>query len=122
MKKTENGARLWLNLALNYGGRAEIIDAVRQIASLAKANRIDIAQIDERLFSRHTYTANLPDPELLIRTGGDFRISNFLLWQVAYTELHFAQEFWPDFDEVCFCRALLDYASRDRRFGGVNEK
>ncbi|MCD6531520.1 isoprenyl transferase [bacterium] len=119
MKKTAGGKTLLLNLALNYGGRAEIVDAVRKIAEKVKSGEISPKDIDEALFERHLYTAGIPDPELLIRTSGELRLSNYLLWQTAYTELYFTPVLWPDFDEIEFCKAILDYAGRERRFGGV---
>ena len=119
MRKTRNGKTLILNLALNYGGRAEIIDAVKHIAVKVSKKELSPEDIDEELFSNLLYTRDLPDPELLIRTGGELRISNFLLWQAAYTELYFTEKYWPDFDEIELCNAILDYASRERRFGGV---
>jgi len=122
MKMTKNGDLLTLNLALNYGGRAEIIDATRSIARMVKNGELEPEDIDERIFAKNLYTAELPDPDLLIRTSGELRISNFMLWQTAYTELYFTEVLWPDFDEVEFCRAILDYSRRERRFGKVSEQ
>ncbi|MCD6594503.1 isoprenyl transferase [bacterium] len=119
MKKTKDGGKLILNLALNYGGRAEIIDAVQNIAKKVKSGEISSRSIDEQLFEKFLYNHDLPDPELLIRTSGELRISNFLLWQTAYTELYFTEKYWPDFDEIELCKAILDYGSRERRFGGI---
>lgn len=119
MQKTRDGKTLILNLALNYGGRAEILNAVKSIARKCISGRIKVSEIDETLFEKHLYTAGLPDPDLLIRTSGEMRISNFLLWQIAYTEIYFTPALWPDFDEIEFCRAILDYASRERRFGRI---
>lgn len=119
MQKTKNGNTLILNLALNYGGRAEIINAVKGIVKKAIEGQVKPEEIDENLFKKYLQTANLPDPDLLIRTSGEMRISNFLLWQIAYTELYFTPVLWPDFDEIEFCNAILDYASRERRFGGI---
>jgi undecaprenyl diphosphate synthase len=104
---------LILNLALNYGGRQEILDAVR---SLLKEG---VRDVDEDMFSRRLYTAGLPDPDLLIRTSGEYRLSNFLLWQTAYTEIHICPDFWPDFRRKQFYTAILDYQSRERRFGAL---
>ncbi len=119
MSKTAQGKTLVLNLALNYGGRTEITDAARALALLAKKGEISPEQIDEKLFEKHLYTAGLPDPDLVIRTSGEMRLSNFLLWQAAYAELYFTKTLWPDFDEVELCRAIIDYSKRERRFGGV---
>ncbi|RKZ24910.1 isoprenyl transferase [bacterium] len=119
MKKTAGGDVLTLNLALNYGGRAEIIDAVRKIAEKIAGKKIKPKDIDEKLFEEHLQTAGLPDPDLVIRTSGEIRISNFLLWQSAYSEFYFTDVLWPDFDEIELCRAVIDYASRERRFGGI---
>lgn len=122
IRKTANGKTLVLNLALNYGGRDEIIDAVRKIANDVRNGNIAPETIDENLFGTYLYTAGLPDPDLLIRTSGELRLSNFLLWQTAYTELFFTEVFWPDFDEAEFCRAIIDFAGRERRFGGISTK
>jgi undecaprenyl diphosphate synthase len=107
-----------VNLAINYGGRAELVDAVN--ALLDEAARTGCApQVDEAAIARRLYTAGLPDPDLLIRTSGEMRISNFLLWQIAYAELYVTDTLWPDFRRVDLLRAILDYQKRDRRFGGV---
>jgi undecaprenyl diphosphate synthase len=103
-----------LSVAFNYGGRSEILDAMRQIM----ADGIDPAQIDEALFSRYLYTNGLPDIDLLIRTGGEFRTSNFLIWQMAYSEMYFTSVLWPDFDSSEVAKALKSYSQRQRRFGG----
>jgi undecaprenyl diphosphate synthase len=113
LSATAGGERLLLNIAFNYAGRTEIVDAVRRIV----ASGIAPAEIDEVELSNNLYTAGLPDPDLLIRTGGDQRISNFLVWQAAYAEFYFCPKLWPDFDAAAFDDALLDYASRMRRFG-----
>ena len=117
--KTRNNNGLVLNLALNYGGRTEILDAVRAIANSVKAGMLSIADIDEELISEFLYTADLPDPDLLIRTSGERRISNFLLWQTSYTELHIIDTLWPDFGRLELFEAILDYQQRERRFGKV---
>lgn len=117
VEATRNNKGLVLNLALNYGGRTEILDAVKGIANGVKAGIIDIADIDEALFSDFLYTSDLPDPDLLIRTSGEHRISNFLLWQTSYTELHIIDTLWPDFGEAELYQAILNYQSRERRFG-----
>ncbi len=106
-----------LNLALSYGGRDEIVDGVRRIAEDAVRRGLDPAKIDEELFSTYLYTAGLPDPDLLIRTSGEMRISNFLLWQLAYTELWVTETLWPDFRRRHLFEAVADYQKRDRRFG-----
>jgi len=112
-ERTRAGTRLTLNICFNYSGRAEVVDAVRSlVASGARPETID-----EDLFAAHLYTAGQPDVDLLIRTGGDHRTSNFLIWQATYAELIFSPKFWPDFNEADFDAALAEYASRDRRFG-----
>ncbi|HZW84056.1 MAG TPA: isoprenyl transferase [Candidatus Deferrimicrobium sp.] len=118
-KLTANNSGLILNLALNYGGRVEILEATRKIATLVKENKITIQGIDEELFSNSLYTSGLPDPDLLIRTSGEMRLSNFLLWQLAYTELYVTDIFWPDFNKQQLLEALLVYQQRDRRYGGL---
>lgn len=122
VESTRNNKGLVLNLALNYGGRTEILDAVKGIANGVKAGMIDIADIDEALFSDFLYTADLPDPDLLIRTSGEHRISNFLLWQTSYTELHIIDTLWPDFGAPELYRAILNYQNRERRFGKIGSE
>ncbi|MBA2632713.1 MAG: di-trans,poly-cis-decaprenylcistransferase [Chloroflexi bacterium] len=112
--RTSGGARITLNICFNYSGRAEIVDAARALV----AARADPNAIDEARFAEHLYTSGQQDVDLVIRTGGDQRTSNFLLWQAAYAELVFCPKFWPDFDAADFDAALEDYARRDRRFGG----
>jgi undecaprenyl diphosphate synthase len=112
---TKNNTGMTLCFALNYGGRQEIIHAARQIVSAG----VPPQNIDAELFSRYLYTAGIPDVDLLIRTGGEYRISNFLLWQAAYSELYFTDVFWPDFNETEMEKALLAYSQRQRRFGGL---
>ena len=119
---TAHNSRLTLNIAVNYGGRWEIVCAAQQVARAAQAGKLDPAQLDESLFTRFTTLAELPDPDLFIRTGGDNRISNFLLWHLAYTELYFTPVLWPDFDDQAFAAALSDYLSRERRFGRTGEQ
>ena len=119
VKRTRNNKGLVLNLALNYGGRTEILDAVKAIANSIKAGMIDLPDINEELFSSFLYTAKIPDPELLIRTSGEQRISNFLLWQTSYTELHIIDTLWPDFGRKELYEAIIDYQKRERRFGKV---
>lgn len=106
-----------LNAALSYSGRNEIIQAIKKIGQAVAAGSIQPADINEQLFSEYLYTAGLPDPDLLIRTSGEYRISNFLLWQTAYTELYITSTLWPDFSKKDLLRALADYAKRERRFG-----
>ena len=111
---------LALCLALNYGSRNEMIDAIRGIALAAKEGRLDPGEIDEALFSRSLYTAGLPDPDLLIRTANERRLSNFMLWQISYAEIHVSQKLWPDFGVEDLNAAIKDFAGRPRRFGDVN--
>ncbi len=110
---------LTLIMALSYGGRTEIVDAVRGIAKKVKAGELDPADITEQVFSQHLYTRNLPDPDLLIRTSGEMRVSNFLLWQISYTELVVTPTLWPDFRKPQFYAALEEYIRRHRRFGAL---
>ncbi|MDO8916090.1 MAG: isoprenyl transferase [Coriobacteriia bacterium] len=118
MAETAGNDALHLVIALNYGSRNEIVDAVRAIAAEVAAGDLDPAAIDEESFSAHLSTAGLPDPDLLVRTSGELRISNFLLWQIAYTELYVTETLWPDFDRDEFLAAIIDYQHRERRFGG----
>ena len=115
--KTRKMTGLRLNICLNYGGRDEIIAAVRLAATRAKDGQLDPDKIDPEYFASLLYTSHLPDPELLIRPGGEFRISNFLLWQCAYTEFYFSDTLWPDFGKAELYKAVLAYQSRNRRFG-----
>jgi len=121
VNRTSGNTGLTLNLALNYSGRLEILQAVKNIAADALKGKIDPRTIDERLFSRYLMTNGLPDPDLLIRTSGERRISNFFLWQMSYTELYVTDVLWPDFSETEFCKAILDFQKRERRFGQVKE-
>jgi len=114
-----NNKGLTLVLALSYGGRTEIVEAVRSIATKVKQGKIDAAEINEDVFAQHLYTKNMPDPDLLIRTSGEMRISNFLLWQISYTELVVTPTLWPDFRKAQFFEALEEYTRRHRRFGSV---
>jgi undecaprenyl diphosphate synthase len=122
VERTRRNRGLVLNLALNYGGRTEILDAVRSIANGVRAGVIDPNRIDEEMFGEFLYTAELPDPDLLIRTSGERRISNFLLWQTSYTELHIIDTLWPDFGRRELFEAVFDYQGRERRFGKVSAK
>ncbi|SFK27576.1 undecaprenyl diphosphate synthase [Halobacillus dabanensis] len=119
IEKTEDNDGLILNFALNYGSRYEMVHAVKQIASKVKEGEIETSEIDEELFSSQLYTCELIEPDLLIRTSGEQRLSNFLLWQLAYAEFWFTEVYWPDFDESHFEKALYDFQNRKRRFGGV---
>lgn len=125
INKTEEfsskNARLHVCLAINYGGRAELVDAVRDIAAEVKAGKLDPRNIDEDTIEAHLYTAGIPDPDLMIRTAGEMRISNFLLWQLSYSELWVTEKYWPEFDEDLFRQAIRDYAARNRRFGGLTQ-
>lgn len=121
IEKTQSNTGLRLTLALNYGGRAELIDAVRSIASRIKEENdgFDLEGITEQTFSQHLYTHDLPDPDLLIRTSGEMRLSNFLLWQVAYSEIWVTGILWPDFTEHELYQAIIDFQRRERRYGGL---
>ncbi|MCX6882400.1 MAG: isoprenyl transferase, partial [Verrucomicrobia bacterium] len=110
---------LTLVLALSYGGRTELVEAARSLAEQVKAGKLEAAEINEQMFSQHLYTRNIPDPDLLIRTSGEMRVSNFLLWQISYTELVVTPTFWPDFRKQHLYIALEEYTRRHRRFGSV---
>ncbi len=118
-RETENNKSMLLNIALSYSGREEILRATRLIAG--DLSRGSITDVDEGLFSRYLYTAGMPDPDLLIRTSGEMRLSNFLLWQLAYTEIYVTDTLWPDFRREAYERALSDYGGRKRRFGSLKE-
>ena len=117
MEATKNYEKGHLILALSYGGRAEIVDAVRVLAAEAKAGRIDPAKIDEKAIAARLYLPDVPDPDLMIRTSGELRLSNFLLWELSYSEFYFTETLWPDFREADFAKALEEYARRQRRYG-----
>lgn len=120
VRETSSNTGLAVNLAINYGGRAEIVDAVNALIDRARvANTLDSLVIDEQAIAAKLYTAHVADPDLLIRTSGEMRVSNFLLWQIAYAELFVTETLWPDFSRVDLLKAILDYQKRDRRFGGV---
>jgi undecaprenyl diphosphate synthase len=119
---TQNNTHMTVTLALSYGSRNEIVEMVKKISSSVKKNIILEADIDESIINKHLYTSNMPDVDLLIRTSGEHRISNFLLWQIAYAELYFTDILWPDFTEDHFCDAILSYQNRERRFGKTSEQ
>ena len=116
-KRTANNTRLCLTLALSYGGRSEIIDAAKEVAQMVKSGALDCNDITEELFASHLHTSHIPDPDLIIRTSGEQRISNFLLWQIAYAEFVFLDVLWPDFNREMLEKALEEYYGRDRRYG-----
>ena len=120
--KTINNSGLNLNLALSYGSRQEILYATKELVKKVTLGEIGIKDINENLFSQMLHTKDITDPDLLIRTGGEFRISNFLLWQIAYTEIHITDRYWPEFDKQDLMNAISDYQSRERRFGRVSEQ
>jgi undecaprenyl diphosphate synthase len=122
METTKENSDITLILALNYSARWEIVNALKKIAVATEIGEIKSADIDADLISNNLTTKDIPDPELLIRTSGEHRISNFLLWQIAYTEFHFTEVLWPDFRKEDFYKAVLDYQSRERRFGMVSEQ
>lgn len=118
--ETANNQGIQFNVAVNYGGRQEITRACRQIAELLQQGELTPEAINESLIEQHLYTKSIPEPDLLIRTSGEMRLSNFLLWQTAYTEIYFTDILWPDFERSAFHQALLNYQRRDRRFGTLN--
>jgi undecaprenyl diphosphate synthase len=115
--QTKNNKSLFLNVAFSYGSRAEIIDATKKIAELVLNNKISISDINEELLVKNLYNHEIPDPDLLIRTAGDLRISNFMLWQIAYSELYFTKKYWPDFSKKDLLLAIKDFNKRERRYG-----
>jgi undecaprenyl diphosphate synthase len=122
MRDTEQYAERTFIVALSYGARAELTDAVKQIAQKAKEGLLSPSEIDEQTVAEHLYLPDVPDPELLIRTSGELRLSNFLLWQLSYAEFYVTETYWPDFREEHFLRALAAYQHRDRRCGGIKEE
>jgi len=120
-EQTAKNTGLLFQIALNYGGRAEIVDTVNRIMALLRERETADAVIDEQFFADHLYTANIDDPDLLIRTSGELRVSNFLLWQIAYAEIHVTKVLWPDFRRRNLFEAIIDFQARDRRYGGVDE-
>jgi undecaprenyl diphosphate synthase len=122
MTRTAGNDKLQVNVAVNYGGRWDIVQAAREAARAVQDGELSVEQIDEARFDQWTSLAGLPPLDLFIRTGGEYRISNFLLWQVAYAELYFTDTLWPDFDQACLRRAIEDYARRERRYGRTGEQ
>lgn len=122
IEKTKSNSRMVLTLALSYGSREEIVNAVRNISNKVKNNIISLDSIDDSIINEHLYTRNLPEVDLLIRTSGEHRISNFLLWQIAYAELYFTDVLWPDFKEQDLYEAIISYQKRERRFGKTSEQ
>lgn len=122
IEHTANNNQVTLALALNYSAKWELVEATKRIAKNVEQKKLDIDEINEELVSSYLATKNIPDPELLIRTSGEHRISNFLLWQIAYSELYFTEVFWPEFNKEEFYKAILNYQNRERRFGKISEQ
>jgi len=120
IKQTSSNHKLTLTLALSYGGRQELVDAIKKIAVHVESGKLKNSDVSRELVSKYLYTAGMPDPDLLIRTGGEHRVSNFLLWQIAYTEIFVTRTLWPDFGEEDFKTAIKEFQSRERRFGGAD--
>jgi len=122
MEITKNNKLMTLNLALSYSGRWDILNAVKKILKEQIESKIDLESINDKTFSKYLVTGNIPDPDLMIRTGGEFRISNFLLWQLAYSEIYIEDNFWPEFKRAQFYKAISEYQKRERRFGLITEQ
>ena len=122
ISSTNGNDKLNLNLAISYGSRQELLQAIRELSDKVKNNIISVKNIDENIINEHLYTRNLPNVDLLIRTGGESRVSNFLLWQIAYAEMYFTDILWPDFKEKDFLDAIGNYQKRERRFGKISEQ
>jgi len=122
ISSTAYNDKLNLNLAISYGSRQEILNAFKELSNKVKNNIISIKNIDEKIINEHLYTRNLPNVDLLIRTGGEKRVSNFLLWQIAYAEMYFTEILWPDFKEKDFLDAIVNYQNRERRFGKISDQ
>jgi undecaprenyl diphosphate synthase len=122
IKKTAQNAGITLTLALSYSSRREIVQAAKNIAAKVQKGELSIAEIDEETFENNLYTNGMPDPELMIRTSGEYRISNYLLWQIAYAELYFTPKLWPDFRREDLFEAIIDFQKRERRFGMISEQ
>jgi len=122
IERTRDNEGMQLIFALSYGGRTEIVDAARRLARDAESGKIDPEGLDEKAFAEYLYAPDVPDPDLLIRTGAEQRVSNFLLWQIAYSELHLSEQMWPEFRRAEFEAAILDYQRRERRFGKTSEQ
>ena len=120
--ETAGNSKLVFSVAINYGGRWDLTQACRQIAEKVSAGKLSVEDINEKLLDAHLSTSEIPDPDLFIRTSGEYRISNFMLWQAAYSEFYFTDTLWPDFDEKAFTEALLKYTHRDRRFGNARDE
>ena len=122
IEKTKDNTRMTLTLALSYSSKWEMTEAIKAIAKNVKSGTLEVDAIDESTINQHLCTVGIPDPELLIRTSGEHRISNFLLWQIAYAELYFTDKLWPDFERADFETAIIDYQGRERRFGKISEQ
>ncbi len=122
MLKTKDNTRMVLNLALSYSGRTEIVQAIAAIAKKVETGELKPEEISEEIISKHLYTGDMPDPDLMIRSGGEMRVSNFLLWQIAYSEIFVTKTLWPDFKYSCLLEAIQDFQTRERRFGLVSEQ
>jgi undecaprenyl diphosphate synthase len=121
IEKSRENTGMWLNLAINYGSRGELTDAMRAIATQVAAGQINPADIDEDMIAAHLYTAGSADPDLLVRTANEMRVSNFLLWQISYAEIWVTEKCWPDFDEATLHQAIVEYSHRQRKYGGLND-